>query len=101
MKNLVHIFHVFLFSIFLLFVGKSVFAESNKLNDRDSVEMITIPEGYFLMGSKAGEGRPDERPQNKIYLDSYEIDVNEVSNKRYLNFIKKTNRKGHFIPLIG
>ena len=70
MKNLVHIFHVFLFSIFLLFVGKSVFAESNKLNDRDSVEMITIPEGYFLMGSKAGEGRPDERPQNKIYLDS-------------------------------
>jgi len=93
MKNLIHIFHVFLFSMFLLSIGKSVIAEPNNLNNRDSVEMITIPEGNFLMGSKADEGRPDERPQNKIFLDSYEIDVYEVSNKRYLKFIKKTNRK--------
>ena len=93
MKNLIHTLHVLLFSMFLLSFEKSVFAEPNKLNDRDSVEMITIPEGKFLMGSKAGEGRPDERPQNKIFLDSYEIDAYEVSNKRYLNFIKKTNRK--------
>ena len=40
------------------------------------------------MGSKSGEGRSDERPQNKIYLDAYKIDAHEVSNKRYLKFIQ-------------
>jgi sulfatase modifying factor 1 len=60
---------------------------------RDPVEMKTIPAGEFLMGSKQEEGRVDERPQRKIYLDAYEIDTHEVSNKRYLNFIRSTGRE--------
>jgi sulfatase modifying factor 1 len=59
----------------------------------DPVEMKTVPAGEFLMGSKQEEGRVDERPQRKIYLDAYKIDSNEVSNIRYLNFIRKTDRK--------
>jgi sulfatase modifying factor 1 len=59
----------------------------------DPVEMKTVPAGEFLMGSKQEEGRVDERPQRKIYLDAYKIDSNEVSNIRYLNFIRETDRK--------
>jgi len=61
--------------------------------NRDPVEMKIIPAGEFLMGSKQAEGRADERPQRKIYMDSYAIDINEVTNERYLNFIHSTGRK--------
>ena len=60
---------------------------------RDLVEMKIIPAGEFLMGSKPSEGRPDERPQSKVYLDAYAIDIYEVTNERYLNFIHLTGRK--------
>ena len=86
------ILYMFIF-IFLLPVGNCLFAETNRLSVRDSVKMVIIGAGEFLMGSKSSEGRHDERPQNKIYLSAYKIDAYEVSNKRYLNFIKKTDRK--------
>lgn len=68
-------------------------ADSLKKKRRDSVAMIIIPAGEFLMGSKQGEGRADERPQRKVSLDTYAIDIYEVTNKRYLNFIHTTGRK--------
>ena len=61
--------------------------------NRDPVEMKMIQAEEFLMGSKSGEGRPDERPQRRVYLDAYSIDIYEVTNKRYLRFIHETGRK--------
>ncbi len=55
--------------------------------------MRDIPAGIFLMGSAPDEGRSDERPQRKIYLDSYSIDIREVTNDEYLKFILSTRRK--------
>ncbi len=85
----------FLFSmIFFLFNNQQkVYADSSQINDRDSVEMIVIPAGEFFMGSKPEEGRPDEKPQRSVFLDTYEIDAYEVSNERYLIFIHRTGRK--------
>lgn len=60
---------------------------------RDSVEMVLVEADDFLMGSKPNEGRPDERPQRNIFIDSYSMDIHEVSNERYLKFIKDTERK--------
>jgi formylglycine-generating enzyme len=79
--------------LFLLCFEINIYANTLKINSRDSVEMKMISAGDFFRGSKYGEGRPDEQPQKKIYLDSYYIDIYEVSNERYLNFIKKTERK--------
>ena len=89
--------------LILTFIILATFALSNFLNlangstlstwDRDSVEMIVIPAGEFIMGSALGEGRSDERPQRKVYLDAYAIDVTETTNERYLNFIHSTRRK--------
>jgi formylglycine-generating enzyme required for sulfatase activity len=76
-------------TIFLLSMQQNVYGDTL----RDPVEMKTVPAGEFLMGSKQEEGRVDERPQRKIYLDSYKIDSHEVSNKRYLKFIRDTDRK--------
>ena len=83
--------YIYLFFLIFLssFTSQSIFANTI----RDEVEMETIQAGEFLMGSKQEEGRADERPQRNIYLDTYAIDLYEVSNKRYLNFIRDTGRK--------
>lgn len=63
--------------------------------ERDPVEMIRIPAGPFLMGNPTGVGRPDEQPRRKIYVDSFFIDKYEVTNARYLSFVRQT---GHRSP---
>ncbi len=59
----------------------------------DAVPMVTIPAGPFKMGSVPGKGRDDERPQRDVYLDVFAIDQVEVTNKRYLAFVKATGHR--------
>jgi len=61
----------------------------------DPVPMITIPAGEFLMGNPEGTGRADEWPQRSVYLDAFVIDQVEVTNERYMRFVKAT---GHRTP---
>src|SRR6185436_14195599 len=60
--------------------------------------MVTIPAGLFLLGSKqvnddpSGRRKPfddTELPQRRIWLDSYEIDRDEVSLGEYLAFLQQ------------
>jgi formylglycine-generating enzyme required for sulfatase activity len=59
----------------------------------DLVPMVTIPAGEFLMGSPEGKGRADERPQRSVYLDAFLIDQVEVTNQRYMQFVKATGHR--------
>lgn len=61
----------------------------------DPVPMVPIPAGEFLMGSPDGQGRADERPQRAVFLDAFVIDQVEVTNERYMKFVKTT---GHRSP---
>ena len=49
-------------------------------------DMVFIPAGEFLMGSKEGEGDKDEHPQHTVYLSAYYIDKYEVTNAQYYQF---------------
>ena len=60
--------------------------------------MITIPAGLFLLGSKqvnddpSGRRKPfddTELPQRRVWLDSYEMDRDEVSLGEYLAFLQQ------------
>lgn len=64
-------------------------------HEADPVPMVMIPAGEFLMGSPEGKGRADERPQRAVYLDAFVIDQVEVTNERYMAFVKAT---GHRTP---
>ena len=64
--------------------------------------MVTIPAGPFLLGSKQvtddpyGNWKPfddTELPQHRIWLDTYEMDRDEVSLGEYLAFLRQ--RKLH------
>ncbi len=59
----------------------------------DLVPMVTIPAGEFLMGSPEGTGRADEWPQRAVYLDAFLIDQVEVTNERYMAFVKSTGHR--------
>ncbi|HSG73033.1 MAG TPA: formylglycine-generating enzyme family protein, partial [Planctomycetaceae bacterium] len=51
------------------------------LNEADDSEMVLIPEGTFLRGSRNG---PDNtRPRHKVFLDAYYISLHEVTLKQF------------------
>lgn len=67
-----------------------------------SSPLQTIPAGEFLLGSKRIDDDPyglrtqfddTELPQNRVWLDAYEMDRDEVSLGEYLKFLQQ--RKEH------
>jgi len=55
--------------------------------------MAFIPAGEFIMGSDSEFS--NERPKRKIFLDAYYIDMYEVTNAEYKEFVDAT---GHRMP---
>lgn len=53
-------------------------------------EMVQVPEGPFIMGSKDGD--PDEAPERQIFLTAFYLDKKEVSQEEYARFAKMTKR---------
>ncbi len=64
---------------------------------KDGAPMALIPEGSFHMGvpQAARDGGMDERPNHKVFVDSFYMDIYEVTNGRYLQFVTDT---GHRVP---
>ena len=50
--------------------------------------LITIPEGWFLMGS--GTGQDCERPVHRVRIDSFSLAATQVSNAEYACFLRAT-----------
>jgi formylglycine-generating enzyme required for sulfatase activity len=61
-------------------------------NLKDGAEVVFIPAGVFLMGSKDGNGKADEQPQHTVYLDSYYIYKYDVTVAEYRTFCQATGR---------
>ena len=54
---------------------------STQVSSVDSMDMVYVPAGDFLMGSN--DGADDEKPQQKVNLDAFWIDKTEVINAMY------------------
>ncbi|MDO4228545.1 MAG: SUMF1/EgtB/PvdO family nonheme iron enzyme [Capnocytophaga sp.] len=60
----------------------------------DNSNLILVEGGSFIMGSPAGVGEGDERPQHKVTLSSYQITKYEITNTEYAKFLTaKGNQK--------
>jgi formylglycine-generating enzyme required for sulfatase activity len=70
---------------------------SPTVTGKDGAPMRLIPAGEFLMGTAIShrDGGRDEYPERRIYLDAFYLDIYEVTNRRYLEFVEAT---GHRIP---
>src|SRR5207247_10465346 len=51
------------------------------IKTKSGVEMVRIPAGSFEMGSK--QGRDDERPVHKVWIDAFLMDKYEVTQAEY------------------
>ena len=51
-----------------------------------------IPEGYFLRGGNV----PFAQPESSIYLSSYCMDVYEVTNRQFVEFLTYQEERGYF-----
>lgn len=67
------------------------------LTGKDGAVLTLIPAGEFLMGTSISnrDGGRDEYPDRRIFLNAFYLDSLEVTNGRYLEFVKAT---GHRIP---
>ncbi len=68
------------------------------VNEIDGAEMVWIPAGKFIRGSKDGVGGSDERPQREIHLDGYWMYKNMVTLGQFKKFIAATGRKMPEMP---
>ena len=77
------VLHVF----FIWFVIFSK-VEANPYSD-----MVHIPAGEFDMGSPEGEGKKNEQPSHKVYLDAYYIDKYEVTFKDFEEYLSSNAKQ--------
>ena len=54
--------------------------------------MVEIPAGEFAMGLDGMQALEDERPQHRVWLRTFSIDIHEVTTAQYASFLVATNR---------
>lgn len=53
-------------------------------------KMALIPAGTFVMGGNSNQSGPDEFPRHKVQVDSFYMDVHEVTNRQFKGFVENT-----------
>ncbi len=66
-----------------------------EVKGKDGAPMVLIPEGSFPMGVPHGDrdGGRDEYPRHDVFVNNFYIDKFELTNGRYLEFVKATNHR--------
>ncbi|MFN5326274.1 MAG: formylglycine-generating enzyme family protein [Bacteroidota bacterium] len=67
--------------------GDSIAASSLEANHEG---MVWIEGGTFVMGAEDQEGRADEYPSHNVKVKGFWIDVTEVTNKQFQQFVDAT-----------
>ncbi len=67
-------------------------SESNPASDADATraEMVLIPGGRFSMGGDDAQAWRDEFPKHDVLIDSFWMDIHEVTNAQFAQFVSET-----------
>ncbi len=57
-------------------------------------EMVPIPAGEFEMGRHVGTGDADELPLHTVYVNAFFMDVHEVCNQEYADYLNTAYAQG-------
>jgi formylglycine-generating enzyme required for sulfatase activity len=52
--------------------------------------MVKIPGGTFMMGGNNDQASPDEYPRHKVTVDGFWMDITEVTNRQFEEFVEAT-----------
>lgn len=73
------------------------------ITSKSGIEMVKIPAGSFLMGSK--HGRDDEKPAHQVWIDSFLMDTQEMTQAAWEKIAKEealpnpSHFKGEGLPV--
>ncbi len=74
-------------------------------NDRNGMGtipgMALIPGGEFEMGDHFSEGEPNELPVHAVRVDSFNVDIYEVTNQQYADVLNWALDQGGLISCMG
>ena len=59
-----------------------------------SANMVPVPAGSFVMGDHAGVGNGDEFPLHSVSLDGFSMDVVDLTNQRYADYLNSAYSQG-------
>lgn len=60
-------------------------------NEASKKNMVWIDGGTFDMGGDNDQAAPDEYPKHSVTVDGFWIDITEVTNRQFAEFVKATN----------
>jgi formylglycine-generating enzyme required for sulfatase activity len=63
---------------------------ASPLHAEAAPRLLAIPEGWFLMGSEAGQD--PERPVHRVWVDAFALAETQVTVAAYARFLQATNR---------
>src|SRR5215216_5995220 len=78
-------------ALFTFLPGELIAAEPGlERTSKDGAPMVLVPAGVFPMGVPPGDrdGGRDEYPRHDVFIDPFYIDKYEVTNGRYLEFVR-------------
>ena len=73
------------FGIVVSALNLGKYTAASSLKTRDYADMVLIPAGDFQMGSSQGDF--DEDPVHTVYVEAFYIDIYEVTNAQYKDFV--------------
>jgi len=81
-----------LFFLLTLFAfTASTQAQTTAVSANSFNKMVLVPEGYFVMGSN--NGLDDEKPEHRVFVKSFLMDVLPVSNADFAKFLNARGLK--------
>ena len=81
----------FLLTLFAFTVASH--AQTTAVGANSFSKMVLVPEGHFAMGSN--NGPEDEKPEHRVFVTSFLMDVLPVSNADFAKFLNARGLKNH------
>jgi len=79
--------YTILFSFIFSIIFISIFLVTPSLQAQAPPDMVLIPGGEFEMGCHVATCRSDELPLHDVYIDSFYMDIYEVTNQQYCDYL--------------
>lgn len=73
------------------YVKRKIRSLPTYVSTKDNMKMVLVPAGKFNMGNE--EETPFESPKHKVSVNSFYIDIHEVTNRQYRTFMEATGYK--------
>lgn len=78
-------------ALILSFIFLKSYQKDSEIKKNPHQNMVFIEGGVFQMGGDNEQAQKDEYPKHTVTLHSFWMDITEVTNAQFAQFVKETN----------